>query len=175
MSQQQPIEIPKEMGHDSFEFTSNQNEVIEELGNSLKWVSLPFMVLGTLTIFNFIMFLMVSTQIGMLSSWNTLAVGLLMIMQFLFFLLMGRYTTTASVGFLAITRTKGKDISFLMIALNNLRAIFSVLAFAVKLFLILSVISLIMSLVHYYRSGPAVPANPQPSKAVVKDAGTNKG
>lgn len=157
------IEIPKSLGTDPYEFTSNQNEVIEELGNSLKWVSLPIFVLGSLCLMNFVFFIMWAFKTGAMTNWNSFGIGLMLIMQFIFFLLMARWTMTASVGFHAITRTKGKDISFLMIALNNLRAMFSVLAFCVKAFLIISVVALVMNLIHYYRSddkptnkGPAV-------------------
>ncbi|MBL8822379.1 MAG: hypothetical protein JNJ77_07310 [Planctomycetia bacterium] len=148
------------IGHEPYEFTPAQNEVIGELGNSLKWVSIPIFALGAFCLMNFIFFLMLAFKTGNLTNWHSFAVGLLLIMQFLFFLLMARWTTTASLGFHAITQTKGKDISFLMIALNNLRAMFSVLAFCVKAFLIISIISLIMNLIHYYNSEPLVKPTP---------------
>jgi hypothetical protein len=52
-----------------------------------------------------------------------------------------------------------------MIALNNLRAMFSVLAFCVKAFLIISVVALVMNLIHYYRSDDK-PANKGPAIVV---------
>lgn len=157
------------LGNEPFEFTPAQNEVIGELGNSLKWVSIPIFALGAFCLMNFIFFLMLAFKTGNLTNWHSFAIGLLLIMQFLFFLLMARWTTTASLGFHAITKTTGKDISFLMIALNNLRAMFSVLAFCVKAFLIISIISLIMNLIHYYKSEPLV----KPTPAVTSPAATN--
>jgi hypothetical protein len=159
------IDLSKPLGNEPYEFTPAQNEVIGELGNSLKWVSLPIFALGSLAVLNFLFFILWTAKTGTISTWNTLGVGLLLIMQFIFFLLMARWTMTASVGFHAIVRTKGKDISFLMMALNNLQAMFSVLAFAVKLFLIISVIALIMNLVQYYRTEPPKPG-PVPTKQV---------
>lgn len=157
------------LGHEPFEFTPSQNEVIGELGNSLKWVSIPIFALGAFCLMNFIFFLMLAFKTGNLTNWHSFAIGLLLIMQFLFFLLMARWTTTASLGFQAITKTTGKDISFLMIALNNLRAMFSVLAFCVKAFLIISIISLIMNLIYYYNSEPLV----KPTPATTTPAATN--
>jgi hypothetical protein len=159
------IELPKSLGHDPYEFTDHQNEVIEELGNSLKWVSLPIFVLGAISVMNFVFFIMWAFKTGVLSNWNSMGIGLLLIMQLIFFLLMARWTMTASVGFHAITKTKGKDISFLMIALNNLRAMFSVLAFCVKAFLVISIVSLVMNLIHYYRTD-APPVGKVPTSTV---------
>ena len=161
------IDLTKPIGADPYEFTCAQNEVIGELGNALKWVSLPIFALGAFCLMNFVFFLLWGFKTGNVSNWNSVGIGLLLIMQFIFFLLMARWTMTASVGFHAITRTKGKDISFLMIALNNLRAMFSVLAFCVKAFLILSIIALVLNLVQYYRTGePLLPRGTTPATTV---------
>jgi hypothetical protein len=143
----------KYAGGPPYEFTPVQNEVIGNLGSAMKWVALPAFALAAMTLFYLIMFGVWAVRTGAYRDWQVIAFLLFMLASLILYFAMARWIMTASVGFRAIVETRGRDMPFLMLSLDNLRKMFEVLAFFVKVFLIVSLIGLVMSVVQAYRTG----------------------
>ncbi len=149
MSTQEPSKTPAE----PYEFTPEQNEVISNLGNSMKWVALPAFALAAFCLTNLIMGMIWTVQTGAYRDWQVIGTLIFLLIELLIFFGLAQWTLTASLGFRAIVETRGRDISFLMLALDNLRKMYELLALFVKIFLILAVISLVLTFVQFFQTG----------------------
>jgi hypothetical protein len=150
---------------DPYEFTPAQNEVIGSLGNSMKWVAVPAFALAALNLMYLIMTAVWVFKTGAYKDWQMLGLLLYFLLSLVLTLAVARWCLTASLSFRAIVETSGRDVSFLMLALDNLRKMFGLVAAFVKVFLILSLIGLVLSVIQVYRSdswkqlgGPEPPA-----------------
>jgi len=135
-----------------YEFSPAQNEVIGNLGNSMKWVALPLFALSTLTLIYLVMASVWAVRTGAYRDWHTIAMLLFLVASCILYFALARWTLTSSLGFRAIVETRGRDMNFLMLSLDNLRKMYGVLALFVKVFLVVSVIGLILSVVGIWRS-----------------------
>jgi hypothetical protein len=155
-----------------YEFSPAQNEVIGSLGNSMKWVALPAYVAGTLALFNFIMRVIWAVKTGAYKDWQEIAMLISNLAFVILFLALARWTLVASAGFRAITETQGRDMGFLMLALNELRKMYTVLATFVKVFVAILVLSLILNVISVFTRDRwpqlSLPTLPVPAPAPVQ-------
>jgi len=123
-----------------YEFDAHQNEVIRQLSRSMRWVAIPFLLLGAMygIVFALSIVRVFADPRGIL---GVLVIGLAM----LFFLALGRWTRKAAASFEGVTETAGEDISHLMEALDNLRKTYSLLSLIVKIYVGLLLLMLIFS------------------------------
>ena len=122
-----------------FEFNPEQDAVIAELANSLRWVAAPLVFLGVLYALAAIgAFLRVFSQpeIWLHVLFLGLAAALIMAL--------GRWTTQSAESFQRVVSTSGRAIPNLMDALNNLRKTYVVLSTFVKVYVALVVIGLVV-------------------------------
>jgi hypothetical protein len=120
------------------EFNENENEIIRDLANAMRWVRVPFMLLGILyglsAAANFFIAFKNPTAII-----PAICIGLACIL----FITLGNWTEKAAASFLKVTETEGKDVSHLMDALSNLRSKYRLLAFIVKIYVGLLLVAFI--------------------------------
>jgi len=99
----------------NYEFTDEQNRVIEPLSDKMGFVGIALIVLGLLSAINGIL--------------NVVGDSALVWENFLFagiFLLLGFLTRRAAHSFRLIVITQGQDISFLMAALDEMRKAYTI-------------------------------------------------
>jgi hypothetical protein len=137
----------RELDGAPYEFSPAQNQVIGALANEMKWVALPAYVAGTMSLFYLIMTTVWAVKTGAYKEWQVIATGIFLVATMILYLALARWTLTASVGFRAITETSGRDMGFLMLALDALRKTYSLLAAFVKVFVLLMVLSLVLSVI----------------------------
>jgi hypothetical protein len=125
-----------------YEFDAEQNAILDSLTQGMIWVRLPLLITGFFQIFIAVGLAFRIPQdgahiIGVLG--HTLAA----IVCFL----LSSWLLRAAAAFNRVTTTTGRDISNLLIGIRNLAAWFDLLAFFVKLYLVLLAILLIVLLI----------------------------
>jgi hypothetical protein len=127
-----------------YEFDEGQNETIRTLSKSLQFVGLAGLAFS-------LMFAIDLLHAVMGSDWSdAVSQGVILV----FMLAMGSLMLKAGREFQAIVDTEGKDISHLMIALDNLRKMYSVLSVIILISIVLTLVALALALVP--PSGPAI-------------------
>jgi hypothetical protein len=134
-----------------YEFSPAQGEVIGALGDAMKWVAIPAFAAGVMAMTYLFMTVVWAVKTGAYKDWQVIATGLFLLLSVIFYLALARWTLTASVGFRAVAQTHGHDMGFLMISLDQLRKKYGLLSILVKAFLILMLISLVMSVVGLFK------------------------
>lgn len=124
------------------EFTSQENQTIDDLAKAMRWVALPFVFLGVLYVFSSVIFLVQVFQ----RPENVFAIIYVLLVAIMF-LFLGHWTRQAAEAFQQIVSTTGRDISHLMAALESLRKKYSLLSLLVKIYLGLVAITMIVALV----------------------------
>jgi hypothetical protein len=127
-----PAEAPPVDSRPQYEFNDAQNRVINDLALAIVWVRLPLLVAALLQA-------VIATGLAFrIPRDGAHVVGVLGhgLAAVVCFMLAG-WLRRAADAFARITTTAGSDISHLMTALRNLGAWFDLLAFFVKLYLVL--------------------------------------
>jgi hypothetical protein len=146
-STDRPHLLPRfETGGPEYEFTPHQNEVVEDLGNSMRWASIPLMALSALCAVNLIMGIIWAVQTGHYRDWQTIGTLLFLLGTAILLFLFAMWTLRASAAFSLIPETRGKDMTLLMDALDSQRRMYKAFAVIVKLLVALAVIALILNL-----------------------------
>jgi hypothetical protein len=130
-----------------YEFTAEQNDLISRLGNSMRWVAAPMLVLGILCAINLIMGIVWLVQTKTYQDWHAVGIILYLLFSTLLFLAFAFWTSNSAREFLRITQTQGRDISHLMSALDSLQKVYSVIATFVKVFIAITLVALVLNLV----------------------------
>ena len=153
-----------------YEFTTEQDRVVSQLSDSLRWTSAPMIVLGVLSIFNLIMYLFL-----IIRNWNAagdfqhFSLLLFLLASAFLYLSLGVWTGNASVQFQQIADTRGRDIDHLMSGLDGLNKTFGLIATFVKVMVFLTLFVLVLNLFGVFRGkelphvtlpGPAATAKP---------------
>jgi hypothetical protein len=136
----QPEALPTE--RTQHEFTSQQNQVIENLSSAMQWIAAPLIVIAVLYA--------IAAVTGIVQAFQRpqmLVSVAFIILATLFYLALGIWTRRAADAFRRITTTSDQDIAHLMEALDNLRKKYSLLSVIVKLYLVLVAVMLIFMLV----------------------------
>lgn len=127
-----PLTPPAPPERPQYEFDDAQNRVITDLALAIVWVRLPLLVAALLQA-------VIATGLAFRIPRDgahvvgVLGHGLAAVVCFM----LARWLLHAAEAFARITTTAGRDISHLMAALRNLGAWFDLLAFFVKLYLVL--------------------------------------
>jgi hypothetical protein len=127
-----PPAPPAEDTRPQYEFSEAQNQVINELAYAIVWVRVPLLIAGLLQA-------IIATGLAFrLTRDGAHIVGVLghALAAVVCFMLAG-WLLRAANAFTRVTNTAGRDITHLMTGLKNLAAWFDLLAFFVKLYLIL--------------------------------------
>ena len=128
----------------NYEFDSAQNETILTLAKTLQFV-------GAVTLVLALVFSLGALGALLRASWGeAITQGMFLVFTFS----MGSLMIKAGKEFQAIVTTSGKDISHLMIALDNLRQVYSILSVVIILFVLLMIIAMAVSLV--WTGGPSL-------------------
>ena len=130
-----------------YEFTPEQNDTIARLSDAMRWVSVPMLALGALCMVNLIMSLVWLVQTKSYQDWHAIGTMLYLLFSTLLFLAFAVWTSRSSFEFQQITETRGQDISHLMGALDDLRKVYGVLATFVKVFVAITLLTLVLNLV----------------------------
>lgn len=111
----------------AYEFDEEQNDLMGDLANRMQWVAYFLLVAGALT--------------GALGLGTIAEGGIVHIIQAGFMILVGVWTKRAAAAFDGIVQTEGSDIPNLMVALGELKKLYTlqfwVIAVAIGLLLIL--------------------------------------
>ena len=121
----------------NYEFDSSQNEIISTLAKALQFVGTTSLVFG-------VVFAIGCVSAVFQTNWSAVITqGMFVIFTFA----MGGLMTKAGKKFQAITATSGDDISHLMVALDNLRQVYSILSVIIILCVLLSLVALALSMI----------------------------
>jgi hypothetical protein len=143
----QVSERPTYRTEQEYEFSPEQNELIARLSNAMRWVSVPMLALGALCVVNLIMSIVWLVQTKSYQDWHAIGTMLYLLFSTLLFLAFAVWTSRSSFEFQQITETRGQDISHLMGALDGLRKVYGVLATFVKVFVAITLLTLVLNLV----------------------------
>jgi hypothetical protein len=136
-----------------YEFDEAQNEIINNLAMAILWVRVPLLIAAVLQGLIAIGLAFRIRQDGA-HIIGALGHGLAAVVCFL----LANWLVKAAAAFVRVTTTTGRDISHLMTGLKNLSSWFDLLAFFVKLYLILLGVLLLLLLVGLFAGafkGPA--------------------
>lgn len=125
-----------------YEFTPEQNKVIDDLSSGMRVVGFVSMLAGVLYLVGFI-----GALIHAIRFPDGAAQVVLLGLAMLFFLSQAKWTDNAAREFGKVTSTTGQDISHLMQALDNLRKLYSMIATIIKVYLLFVLIGVIAMLV----------------------------
>jgi hypothetical protein len=131
-----PAEPPSQ-----YEFNDTQNKVIDDLANSIAWVSGLLVVVAVLYVLTSIAHLI---RIG--RSVEELVPAGLALIGAIFFYLLARWLSGAANSFDRVTRSRGFDITHLMSALQNLRKTFGLLAALIQVYLAVLFVLLLVAI-----------------------------
>ena len=121
----------------NYEFDSSQNETILTLAKSLQFVGTTSLVFG-------LVFAIGCVSAIFQTNWSAVITqGMFVVFTFA----MGGLMIKAGKKFQAIVKTSGDDISHLMVALDNLRQVYSILSVIIILCVLLSLIALALSMI----------------------------
>lgn len=115
-----------------YEFNDAQNQVINDLAMAIVWVRLPLLVVALLQA---LVAVGLALRVGRDGAHIVGVLGHALSSVVCFML--ANWLMRAAAAFARVTTTTGRDISHLMTALRNLGAWFDLLAFFVKLYLLL--------------------------------------
>lgn len=126
----------------SFEFDSQQNQVIGDLAASMRWVAAPLIFLGVLYGLAAVLaiFHVVREPVVI---FHVIVIALMSVLMWS----LGRWITQAAESFQQVVSTGGRDINYLMEALTNLRKLFAVLSTFVKVYVAIVVATLVVALI----------------------------
>jgi hypothetical protein len=123
-----------------YEFDESQNEIFRNLSRSMEIVGAFLVTLGVLYIVAFV--LAISEAVKEPADWaKVVAIGIAMLLA----LTVGVWTRKAGRAFGDIPQSSGNDIEYLMDAVANLRKMYAILSSIVICFVVLLVLSLIIS------------------------------
>src|SRR5262249_54754265 len=88
---------------------------------------------------------------GAYKDWQVIGFALFVLANVILYAALARWTLTSSIGFRAIVETRGYDMNFLMLSLDNLRKVYRLLSLFLQAFLIIGLVGLILSVVQVYR------------------------
>jgi hypothetical protein len=125
-----------------YEFTSRQNDVIAPLARDMVWVAVPLQLVGVLYGIGLVL-----CVIRAFTDPHLVLQAVLIGLAMLFFLGLGTWTSRSAGAFKHIVTTQGQDISHLMDALNNLRKMYGLLGFIVKLYVGILAVALAVGLI----------------------------
>jgi hypothetical protein len=140
-----------------YEFSAEQDRVVTQLSNSLRWTSAPMVALGFLVLIDLLMY---ATWLYRHHGWDNLqlvALPLFLLGIALLFIFMGAWTGRASLAFRQIVETRGSDIRHLMEGLADLDRVFGIIAGFVKAMVLLTFLALVLNVIWAYtgRDEPA--------------------
>ena len=121
----------------SYEFDSSQNETILTLAKALQLVGTTSLVFG-------LVFAIGCLSAVLQTNWSAV---ITQGMFFVFTFAMGGLMIKAGKMFQAIVTTSGNDIRHLMVALDNLRQVYSILSVIIILCVLFSLVALALSMI----------------------------
>lgn len=125
-----------------YEFTAEQNQVIDELADAMSWVRIPLMIAAILyTVSSVVHFIRVGKNTAEL-----VPAGLALCAA-VFYWLLSSWLDKAAASFSRVAHTNGYDITHLMNALRHLRRTFGLLAVLVQIYILLVLVFLIVMVV----------------------------
>ncbi len=111
----------------AYEFDARQNELVGELAKRMLWVAYFLLLAGAL--------------VGVVGMGTLTERGIFSLIQAGFMIIIGVWTKRAAAAFDGIVRTEGSDIANLMVALGELRKLYTlqfwVIALAIGMLVIL--------------------------------------
>jgi hypothetical protein len=136
------VDPPAEDTRPQYEFDESQNRVIADLARAILWVRVPLMIAG------FFQALIATGLAFRVPRDGAHIVGVMgHALSAVVCFLLASWLLRAAGAFARITTTEGRDVTHLMGALGNLRSWFDLLAFFVKLYLVLLGVVLLILLI----------------------------
>lgn len=139
----EPTPAPPE-SRPQYEFDETQNRVIDDLSNSIAWVSGLLVVVAVLNGLNSIAHFARAARASIVE--ELVPAGLALV-GLIFFYLLAKWLGGAANAFSRVTHSRGFDITHLMNALQDLRKTFGLLAALIQVYLIFLFISLVVVIV----------------------------
>ncbi len=130
------------MTSSGYEFSNSQNELIEDLAQKMNFVAILLIVSGILGIIGALINLF-----ALLAEPERIALVVSNLIQGVFLCLIGTWTKNAAQAFKQIVKTTGTDIENLMIALGELRKLYTLQYWLVVIVLVFSVLILVVGLI----------------------------
>ena len=121
----------------NYEFTEPQNKSITELSGAMTFVGTFTLVVGVLSL----LVGAVAVVMGLISHAGHIATGFQALANGAIYLLMGLWIRKSSAAFTNIVKTQGSDISNLMLALDELKKMFSLSRILLILYLAIMVLA----------------------------------
>jgi hypothetical protein len=145
-----------------YEFSAEQDRVVSQLANSLRWTSAPMVCLGFLVLIDLLMYaIWLYRQPHGWDNLQLVALPLFLLGIALLFIFMGSWTGRAATAFRRIVETRGSDIRHLMDGLTGLDQVFGIIAGFVKAMVLLTFLALVLNLIWVYtaRNEPVRPGS----------------
>lgn len=125
-----------------YEFSSSQNELIGDLAKKMSFVAILSIAAGIVVlIFGII------TLVAAFAEPVRFSEAINMLIQGIFFLLIGTWTRKAGLGFKRIVTTAGSDIENLMGALGELRKLYTLQYWLVILLLVFVILGIVAGII----------------------------
>lgn len=150
----------------SYEFTKEQNDLIDSLASKMSLVGMLSVVIGIVNLFSTLMLLVFVFQDRLPTEmierippevrsempprdflWGIILQGMTM---GLIFLMIGIWTRAAAAAFRGIVATSGRDITHLMAALGNLHKKYALMYFMIMIALVFFLLGLLLQLALRY-------------------------
>jgi hypothetical protein len=147
-----------------YEFDAEQNQVLSQLANSLRWTSAPMVSLGFLVLIDLAMYSFWMYRHHGLDNLQLVAMPMFLLGMAALFIFMGLLTGKASMAFRQVVETRGSDVYHLMDGINGLNSVFGVIAGFVKAMVLLTFLALVLNLIWVYTS------RDQPARSTVEAA-----
>ena len=125
-----------------YEFTADQNKIIDDLSYSMIWVAAPLLVAAVLYGLTAIVHF---TWVG--QDTRYLVPAGIALLGMVFFFLLSLWLRKTATAFDRVTATRGFDITHLMNGLASLRNLFRLLALLIQVYVALLIVVLVVSLV----------------------------
>ncbi|MGF1491836.1 MAG: hypothetical protein ACFBSC_05150 [Microcoleaceae cyanobacterium] len=122
---------------DPYEFSSSQNELVGDLAKKMNFVGILMIAAGIISL--------ISGLVIIFS--GTVEAGVGQIIQGVFSLIVGLWTRNAGSAFQKIVATVGSDIENLMIALGELRKLYTLQYWLVIIVLVFMILALVLGLI----------------------------
>jgi hypothetical protein len=134
-----------------YEFTPEQDQVIDALADGIRWVRVPLVVVAA-----FQLVIAVAIAVEVQTAWMPRALSVIMhVFAAIFFFVLAAWLQRAAASFDRVTHTKGRDVTNVLLGIRSLALWFGTLGWIVKVYLILLALMIVALVIRMLGGGAA--------------------
>ena len=142
---------------EQYEFTHEQEQIVSQLSNSLRWLAAPMISLGALILIYLLMHAIMVIREGFGENLQLVVLPLFLLGLSILFFTIGNWCSRAGRAFHEIVRTQGDDVHQLICGLIHLNQVFRIISIFVKAMILLTFLGLSFNLLWAF-TNPKLPA-----------------